>query len=186
MFVPFASNITDGLTPFPLPSPEVSSVIVPAAIVIFTVPLYSKKFFPVCFVASSKLFNVNVYLISFSPVVSFVENVGVDNDFAITVFAFASPSTETVISLVANVLFSTPVRYLSVAIKSAVTFLFVLSIFMFSTFQTGSTTSTIIPVSCPSPVVGSSIPIVIVFAKFPFVSVSVTMFSGNANVITPL
>ena len=39
-----------------------SSVIVPAAISIFVVPLHSKNCFPVCFAASSQSDNVNVYL----------------------------------------------------------------------------------------------------------------------------
>ena len=168
------------------PVSDGTSVIVPAATVIFTAPLYSKKLFPVCLVASSKLVNVKVYFISFIPVVSFVEKVGSVNDLVITVFAFTSSSTETVISFVVNVLFSTPVRYLSVAIKSAVTFLFVLSILIFAIFQIGSTTSTIIPESCPSPFVGASIPTVIVFATFPFEDVSVTISAGKANVIIPL
>ena len=63
-----------------------------------------------------------MYLISFNPVVLFDENVGVLNVLVITLFAFSSPSTDIVMSSVVNVLFSTPVRYLSVATKSSVTF----------------------------------------------------------------
>ena len=86
------------------------------------VPLYSKKLFPDCFDACSQFVNVNVYFISFNPVVEFVENVGVLNVFVIAVFAFVSPSTVNVMLLAVNVLFSVPVKYLSVAIKSTVTF----------------------------------------------------------------
>jgi len=111
-------------------------LIVPSLISILVEPLYSKKLFPACLAASSQLSNVNVYLISFSPF-SFAENVGVPKVFVITLFAFASPSTVIVISSVVNVLFSTLVKRSSVAIKSAVTFLLILSIFTFSIFHTG-------------------------------------------------
>ena len=141
---------------------------------------------PDCNSACSHVDNVNVYLISCSPVVTFVENVGVLSDFVITEFAFVSPSTDNVISLVVNVLFATPVKYLSVAIKSTFTVFVVPSILIFSVFHTGSTTSTITPVLSPSPVVGSSIPIVNVFARFPLPDLSVATFSGNATVIIPL
>ena len=125
-------------------------------------------------------------MISFNPVVAFVENVGALKVFVIAVFAFVSPSTSTVILSVVNVLFAIPVKYLSVAINSAVTFLLVLSIFIFSTFQTGSTTSTISSLLCPSSVDGSSIPIVIVFAIFLFPDLSVIISAGKAIFITPL
>ena len=65
----------------------------------------------------------------------------------ITLFAFASPSTVIVMSFAVSVLFAIPVKYLSVAITSAVTFWLALSMLMFSTFHTGSTTSTITGVS---------------------------------------
>ena len=139
-----------------------------------------------CNSACSHVDNVNVYLISCRPVVTFVENVGVLSDFVITEFAFVSPSTDNVISLVVNVLFATPVKYLSVAIKSTFTVFVVPSILIFSVFHTGSTTSTITPVLSPSPVVGSSIPTVIVFARFQLPDLSVATFSGNATVIIPL
>ena len=175
---------------FPSDLPDValeeSSVTVPALILILAVPLYSKKDLLDCLEASSQLSRVSVYLISFKPVVVLSENVGVLKVFLITVFAFSSPSTVNVISSVVNVLLLTPVRYLSVATRSAVTLLFVLSILIFSTFHTGSTTSTMTPVLSPSSVDGSSIPTVIVFAIFLFPDLSVNILAGNAIVIIPL
>ena len=153
---------------------------------IFVVPLYSKNVFPDCFDACSQFDNVNVYFISFNPVDEFVENVAALNVFVIAVFAFVSPSTVNDISLVVNVLFDVPVKYLSVAIKSTVTFLFVLSMFIFCVFHTGDTTSTICPLVCPSPVVGSSIPTVSVFATLLFPVVSVTVPSAKASFTIPL
>ena len=55
-----------------------------------------------------------------------------------------------------------------------------------TTFQIGSTTSTIVSASCPSPVVGSSIPIVIVLATFLFPDKSAILFAGIAIVTGPL
>ena len=155
-------------------------------IVILAVPLYSKNVFPSCNDASSQFDNVNVYFISFNPVVTFDENVGVLRFLVIAVLAFVSPSTAKVMSLIVNVLLFTPVKYLSVAIKSTFTVFDVPSILIFSVFHTGSTTSTITPVLSPSPVVGSSIPIVNVFAKLVFPDLSFAIFAGNANVIIPL
>ena len=185
-FDPAWSNSSDGFTPFTLFKELASSVIVPSLIFILTVPLYSKKLFPSCRVDSSQLSRVNVYLISFIPVVTFSENVGSLRVFVIAVFAFSSPSTDNVMSSVVNVQLSTPVRYLSVAIKSALTVLVVPSILIFSIFHTGSTTSTITSLSCPSSVVGSSVPIVIVFGILVFADLSVIISAGKANVIIPL
>ena len=113
----------------------------------------------------------------------------------ITLFAFASPSTVIVMSFVVSVLFAIPVKYLSVAITSAVTFWLALSMLMFSTFHIGSTTSTITP-SLFSSVFGSSTPIVIVLSmlKLPLLSTipdlrEPSAFSSpalNANFIIPL
>ena len=55
-----------------------------------------------------------------------------------------------------------------------------------TTFQIGSTTSTITPVLWPSPVVGLSCPIVIVFAMFLFPDKSAILFAGIAIVTGPL
>ena len=137
--MPAWSNNSDACA---LLAPSFPSIIVPALIVMLAKPLYSKKLFPDCLTASSQLSNVNVYLISFNPVDELVENVGSLSVFVTDLFAFISPSTVKTMSSVVNVLFFMLVKYLSVAIKSAVTFLFVLSILIFSTFQIGSTTST--------------------------------------------
>ena len=121
--------------------------------------------------------NVNVYSYSLFAVIS----VGPVNVFPIDVDSV--PFTNTVIfSFVNSNLLDAFVRYLSftlILITPASKSLLAID-------HTGDTTSTICPSLSPSPVVGSSIPIVIVLAMLLFPVVSVTVPSAKANFTIPL